>query len=183
MNKFSFFLTLLLLVSGSAFLPTRKINPGQVQLSGKQKQSIIAQMTKPKVVTKYADVVIQPSYNVASGFALVGLTLSVITESNFVHAGGIFLFLVGLFLYKQTGVVRFVFDGEALEIKKQFGKSSELLQGGENFAVGGRNRWNYSTFKDWSFIPSVYFPILFYFMETRDSPKGQFHLFPVILVS
>ena len=67
------------------------------------------------------------------------------------------------------------------------GKSGEEdLASRENFAVGGKNRWKYSSFLKWSFIPSKEVPIFMYFTESQtdaSKPGGQFHLFPVIMNS
>ena len=53
----------------------------------------------------------------------------------------------------MIGRVRFVFDKEALEIfvsKSNEGTGTETLkQSGQNFAVGGKNRWKYSSFTEW----------------------------------
>ncbi|KAK3001464.1 hypothetical protein RJ639_020564 [Escallonia herrerae] len=75
----------------------------------------------------------------------------------------------------RTTRVRFVFDGEALEVKV----GEELEEAGENVFVGGKNRWKYSKFVNWElWWPN--FPILVYFKETQTKPEGQVHFFPVI---
>ena len=56
-----------------------------------------------------------------------------------------------------------------------------IKQSKENFAVGGRNRWSYKSFKNWYFVPNKDFPVFMYFSETQTKPEGQFHLFPVIM--
>ena len=74
------------------------------------------------------------------------------------------------------------FDDEAMEVFVK--KNDEELASRENFAVGGQNRWKYSTFLKWSFIPTKEFPIFMYFTESQTDPSkegGQFHLFPVIM--
>ena len=43
---------------------------------------------------------------------------------------------------------------------------------GENFAVGGENRWAYSSFVNWDFFPSADLPVLVYFKETQ-TPQDQ----------
>ena len=48
---------------------------------------------------------------------------------------------------------------------------------GENFAVGGENRWAYSSFVNWEFFPSVDLPILVYFKETQ-TPQDQWDVGP-----
>ena len=88
--------------------------------------------------------------------------------------------LLGAFLTVQSGKIKFVFDDEAMEI---FVIKDGEDTSRENFAVGGRNRWKYSTFTEWSFLPSKELPVLVYFKETQTRPEGQFHLFPVIVNS
>mmetsp|Transcript_4046 Transcript_4046/g.5556 ORF Transcript_4046/g.5556 Transcript_4046/m.5556 type:complete len:92 (+) Transcript_4046:173-448(+) len=65
---------------------------------------------------------------------------------------------------------------------------------GENFVVGGANRWTYDSFVNWDFFPSIKFPILVYFKETQTPQEqwnegpgqfdkaggGQIHFFPAI---
>ena len=91
--------------------------------------------------------------------------------------------LLGLLLIIQTGKVRFVFDNEAMEVfvARKDEKGEELNASRENFVVGGKNRWKYSTFTNWFFIPNKNFPILMYFKENQTSAEGQVHLFPVIM--
>ncbi len=98
--------------------------------------------------------------------------------------------------------VKFVFDSEAMEVRI----GEDLRQSGENFAVGGENRWKYDTFTNWTFFPAnssdgvtngkFPFPILVYFKETQ-TPKenwtqgpggfdkkpgtGQIHFFPAVV--
>lgn len=119
--------------------------------------------------------------------------------------GGFFL-LLGLFLVVQTLRIRFVFDDDAFEVKTkpfdQLFSSSPLAATGENFAVGGENRWRYDSFVNWQFFPSEDIPILVYFKETqtpedkwavgpgemansaealaKGAVKGQVHFFPCI---
>lgn len=102
--------------------------------------------------------------------------------------------------------VRFVFDDDAFEVKtKAFDElfsSAPLVSTGDNFAVGGDNRWAYDSFVNWEFFPSEALPILVYFKETqtpqdkwdvgpgemsnsaealaRGAVKGQVHFFPCI---
>ncbi|KAL3839831.1 hypothetical protein ACJIZ3_024422 [Penstemon smallii] len=64
------------------------------------------------------------------------------TAGAFVYADNLLaavpIGLLGLLLLVQTTRVRFVFDGEALEVKV----GDELKESGENAFVGGKNRWN-----------------------------------------
>ena len=62
--------------------------------------------------------------------------------------------LLGILFLVQTARVRFVFDDEAFEVKAKeidalFEDDSQLISSGENFAVGGENRWAYSSFVNW----------------------------------
>lgn len=88
--------------------------------------------------------------------------------------------LLGAFLTVQSGKIKFVFDEEAMEI---FVVKNGEDTSRENFAVGGKNRWKYSSFTEWAFLPSKELPVLVYFKETQTRPEGQFHLFPVIVNS
>jgi|LauGreStaDraftv2_3_1035109.scaffolds.fasta_scaffold59474_1 hypothetical protein len=121
--------------------------------------------------------VIDSNYNVALGFTGLGVA-SCFTGNLLV---GLPSAALGALLFKQTGRVRFVFDSEAMEVKVNKG-NEELTNSGENFAVGGRNRWSYKTFTRWGMVPSKEFPVFMYFYETQtDKDKEQFHLFPVIM--
>ena len=97
-------------------------------------------------------------------------------------------------------------QGESIEVKTKpledlFGSDS-LSATGENFAVGGENRWPLSSVVNWEFFPSEDVPILVYFKETatpedkwdvgpgqwanseealsKGAVKGQVHFFPCI---
>ena len=73
----------------------------------------------------------------------------------------------------QTFRIRFVFDDEAFEVKT-LDFSGGLGQTGENFAVGGENRWSYDSFVNWDFLPSEDLPILVYFkVGTPESPLAM----------
>eukprot|EP00316_Scyphosphaera_apsteinii_P022716 CAMPEP_0119310576 /NCGR_PEP_ID=MMETSP1333-20130426/19654_1 /TAXON_ID=418940 /ORGANISM="Scyphosphaera apsteinii, Strain RCC1455" /LENGTH=167 /DNA_ID=CAMNT_0007314791 /DNA_START=261 /DNA_END=764 /DNA_ORIENTATION=- len=91
--------------------------------------------------------------------------------------GGFFVAL-GILLLVQTLRIRFVFDDDSLEVQ-----SIDLLAGGslertgENFAVGGDNRWAYSTFVNWEFFPSYDLPILVYFKEVQ-TPEDKWQVGP-----
>jgi len=122
-------------------------------------------------------VVISPDYKLAGGFFTMGALASSLGDNIVVGAP---LLLIGAFLGLQTSRVRFEFDNEALEVKLEK-SDGELVDSGENFKVGGQNRWKYSTFTHWQFYPSEELPILVYFKETQTSPEGQIHFFPVIM--
>lgn len=128
--------------------------------------------------TKMEPVTIDGDYRLAAG---CGVTAALALSQQNLLAGVPLSALTAL-LAVQTGRVKFVFDDEAMEVfvKKNDGE----LGSRENFAVGGQNRWKYTTFLKWAFIPSKEFPIFMYFTESQTDPKkegGQFHLFPVIM--
>ena len=138
----------------------------------------------------------------AAGIAVAGTLVLVVPWV----CGG-FLLLLGLFLVVQTLRIRFVFDDTDFEVKTKafeeiFSGDAGLGTTGDNFAVGGDNRWAYSSFVNWDFFPSEALPILVYFKETqtpqdkwdvgpgkwansaealgRGAAKGQVHFFPCI---
>lgn len=116
-------------------------------------------------------VIPDPDYRIPVVF--LGLAGGLVYTNNLLPAAPIGL--LGLLLLFQTTRVRFVFDGEALEVKV----GEQLQDSGENVFVGGKNRWKYSTFVNWElWWPS--FPVLVYFKETQTKPEGQIHFFPVI---
>ncbi|KAH6761085.1 hypothetical protein C2S52_008212 [Perilla frutescens var. hirtella] len=116
-------------------------------------------------------VIPDPDYRIP--VVLLGMTGGFVYADNLVAA--VPIGLLGLLLLVQATRVRFVFDGEALEVKV----GDQLQDSGENVFVGGQNRWKYSTFVNWElWWPS--FPILVYFKETQTKPEGQIHFFPVI---
>lgn len=90
--------------------------------------------------------------------------------------------LLGILFLVQTARVRFVFDDEAFEVKAKeidalFEDDSQLISSGENFAVGGENRWAYSSFVNWDFFPSEDLPVLVYFKETQ-TPQDKWDVGP-----
>mmetsp|Transcript_49159 Transcript_49159/g.106917 ORF Transcript_49159/g.106917 Transcript_49159/m.106917 type:complete len:239 (-) Transcript_49159:140-856(-) len=150
-------------------------------------------------------VVIQEDYRLAAIFFTLGLVLS----SALPYAGfgfGLFVLLLGVLFFVQTGRLRFIFDEEAFELKT-VGGDEKLNESGENVLVGGENRWKYKSFVNWEFFPKGLVeqgipPILVYFKETQtpkekwmkgpgasaNSPEaieggavaGQVHFFPCI---
>ena len=145
--------------------------------------------------------VIEEDYRLAA--ALAGIGLVIIVAPALIGAP---LLILGTFLLFQTLRIRFVFDDDAFEVQTKplddlFG-SSELTNTGENFAVGGENRWTYDSFVNWEFFPSEDVPVLVYFKETqtpqdkwdvgpgqwangaealaKGAAKGQVHFFPCI---
>jgi Protein of unknown function (DUF3119) len=104
--------------------------------------------------------------------------------------GGVALIftLFAAFLAFQTTTLRFTFDETAFSLVSNDGSSI-----GDNIKVGGENRWKYSAFQNWAFLPSDDLPLLVYFRETQtpvenraeapivvDNLDGQAHFFPSI---
>ena len=146
--------------------------------------------------------VVPEDYKVAAGFIGFGVVTLVAPWL----LGG-FSLVLGLFLVFQTLRIRFVFDDDSFEVKTKeldqiFSGEDSLTNTGENFAVGGENRWPYSSFVNYDFFPTESFPILVYFKETatpadkwdvgpgqwangeealaKGAVKGQVHFFPCI---
>ena len=145
--------------------------------------------------------VIDPSYNLGLGSAAIGLisaaigNLPAIKNGSGINLpakilGGIFFWfsLFAAFFSFQSTTLRFEFDETSFALVKS---SGERL--GENVIVGGENKWIYSSFVNWAFLPSEKFPILVYFKETQtpkekwveapivvDEAEGQVHYFPAI---
>ena len=142
---------------------------------------------------------IDPSYNLALGAFGVGLVggfledlrdqenEKLITAKLFGAVALVFTLFAG-FLAFQTTTLRFTFDDTAFSLVRPDGSSI-----GDNIKVGGENRWEYSKFVNWDFLPNDQLPILVYFKETQtpeenraDAPivvddlAGQAHFFPVI---
>jgi len=129
---------------------------------------------------KYETVVVPPDFRLAAGFVAGGAALCLAANN---YAAGVPIGLIGAFLALQTTRVRFEFDADSLEVKilKKDGDAETLADSGDNFAVGGANRWKYDTFTNWEMYPSPSLPILVYFKETQTIPEGQIHFFPVIM--
>lgn len=137
-------------------------------------------------------VVVDSDFTLSYAFAALG-SLLIVTSHPIL--GGLNIFFSS-FLAIQAKRIRFVFDEDSFELKNaDFGASSEvLLESGENFVVGGANRWRYDTFVNWDFFPNVNTPILVYFKENQTPQEkwdegpgqldkiggGQVHFFPAI---
>merc|ERR1712032_1609602 len=96
------------------------------------------------------------------------------------------------FVIFQTTTLRFGFNENSFSLVKSDGTS--LVR--ENVVVGGENKWKYSSFQNYGYLPSSKFPILVYFRETQtplenredvdvpilklDDLDGQVHYFPAI---
>ncbi len=144
-----------------------------------------AAVAKPKTPT-IPDVVIDSDYTLAAVFASIGLSSFLLGHDIFTSVfGGLFVLLATLFAV-QASRIRFVFDGEAFELKNAGGDDEQLTDSGENFVVGGANRWTYDSFVNYEFFPKGSpIPILVYFKETQTvkedgSNDGQIHFFPAI---
>ena len=142
---------------------------------------------------------IDPSYNLALGAFGLGLTGGFLEDLRKENGdklptakifGGIALIftIFSAFLTFQTTTLRFGFDEDSFSLVRSDGSSL-----GENVVVGGENKWAYSSFKNWDFLPSEDFPILVYFKEDQtpvenreeapivvDDLVGQVHFFPAI---
>ncbi|KAF9613508.1 hypothetical protein IFM89_008355, partial [Coptis chinensis] len=111
-----------------------------------------------KSVQKRETVIPEPDYRIP--VVLIGVAGGLAYVDNLLAAAPIGL--LGLLLLFQ-------------EVKV----GNELQESGENVFVGGKNRWNYSSFVNWElWWPN--FPVLVYFKETQTKPEGQVHFFPVI---
>ena len=142
---------------------------------------------------------VDPSYNLAIGAFGVGLAggfledlrdeegEKLLTAKPF-GALALLFTVFSLFLTFQTTTLRFGFDDDSFSLVKSDGSSM-----GENVVVGGENKWAYSSFKNYDFLPSADFPILVYFREDQtpaenredvplvvDNLEGQVHFFPAI---
>jgi len=147
-----------------------------------------------------SSVIAKEDYKLGASLAVTGI---VILAAPWLPGG--FFLLLGAFLLFQTLRIRFVFDEDAFEVQTKplddlF--SNDLTNTGENFAVGGENRWSYSSFVNYDFFPGERLPILVYFKETqtpqdkwdvgpgqwangpdalaKGAVKGQVHFFPCI---
>lgn len=157
-----------------------------------------AASTKEPEVKRIPDKLIDSDYNLAYAFLAIGALIVLLFQFSVFGAlaGGIHAIL-GSFFFIQARRIRFVFDETCFELKNvDFNtKDDEVLQklrdSGENFVVGGKNRWAYDTFVNWEFFPSENVPVLVYFKETQtkkdtlaewdgDEDAGQVHFFPAI---
>ena len=111
-----------------------------------------------------------------------GVGLSTIGSNPY---AGIPVAILGGLLARNVRRINVVCDNEYFEILVNKGTDNQpkLEPGSQNFFVGGRNRWKFSTFYKWGFWPSKECPVLFYFRENQTKPEGQFHLTPVLFVS
>jgi len=145
---------------------------------------------------------VDPSYNLAIGAFGVGLAGGFLEDvrkadgeklpTSKIFGGVALLFTIfAAFLTFQTTTLRFSFDDDSFALVKSNGSPLS-----ENVVVGGENKWTYSSFKNWEFLPNANFPILVYFKEDQtpvdnreevpivvDDFEGQVHFFPAIASS
>lgn len=169
------------------------------------KKDVAVEPEKPKI----PNVVVDSDYTLTYLFAAIGIFViltspdkscvdgSLICPPSIwgVVQGGLNL-LFASFLAIQAKRIRFVFDETSFELKNvdlSATDDSILKDSGENFVVGGANRWTYDSFVNYDFFPKA-FPILVYFKETQtpedswnEGPGsmdkvggGQIHFFPAI---
>mmetsp|Transcript_73604 Transcript_73604/g.204561 ORF Transcript_73604/g.204561 Transcript_73604/m.204561 type:complete len:258 (+) Transcript_73604:53-826(+) len=135
---------------------------------------------QPEPKKEEPPVVIKEDYTLSAVFLGVGATLCALLP--FVGFGiGLLILLLGILFYVQTGRIRFVFDGDAFELKTA-DAGAELQKSGENIVVGGENRWKYASFVNWEFFPKGFVenglpPVLVYFKETQ-TPKQEWNTGP-----
>lgn len=172
------------------------------------KQQKEVEEVKPKI----PDVVVDSDYTLSYVFAAIGIFIILTSPSAScvvgenggicppsvwgVVQGGLNV-LFASFLAVQAKRIRFVFDETSFELKNvDLGASKDevLKASGENFVVGGANRWSYDSFVNYDFFPSAKYPILVYFKETQTASEkwmegpgqldkvggGQIHFFPAI---
>ena len=186
--------------SGAAFLASSALkmssseNKGPFDFLSGIFQSDEAKQVEPEKPA-LPDVVIDPDFNIALAFAGVGVLIVLLTQGSLygIIQGGITL-LFASFLAIQATRIRFVFDQTSFELKNVGGNDDELTDSGENFVVGGENRWAYDSFVNYDFFPSRGLPILVYFKENQTPEEkwnegpggldkvggGQLHFFPAI---
>lgn len=143
---------------------------------------------------------VDPSYNLAIGAFGIGLSFGFLEDlrdgedeklltAKPSGALAVIFTVFSLFLAFQTTTLRFAFDDDSFSLVSAGGAKLER----ENVVVGGENKWKYSSFKNYDFLPSKDFPILVYFREDQtpaenreevpivvDTLDGQVHFFPAI---
>jgi len=143
--------------------------------------------------------VVDPSYNLAIGAFGIGLGMGFgedlrdgegekLLTAKFFGAFAVLFTVFSLFLAFQTTTLRFAFDDDSFSLVQASGAKMQ-----DNVVVGGENRWKYSSFSNYDFLPSKGFPILVYFREDQtpaenreevplviDTLEGQVHFFPAI---
>jgi len=67
----------------------------------------------------------------------------------------------------QKNACEFAVRPAATRVVQLFSSDMRLVKTGDNFAVGGVNRWKYESIVNWEFFPSEALPILVYFKEIQ----------------
>lgn len=143
---------------------------------------------------------VDPSYNLAIGAFGIGLAAGFLEDlrdgageklltAKFFGAFAVIFTAFSLFLAFQTTTLRFAFGEDSFSLVSASGDKLEQ----ENVVVGGENKWRYSSFSNYDFLPSRDFPVLVYFREDQtpvevreevpivvDTLEGQVHFFPAI---
>ena len=192
-RSITFILAAVLTCTSSAFV----VSPSATS-TGSMVSSNFALLPKSSTSLGMMELV-DPSYNLAIGAFGVGLAggfledlrdkdgEKLLTAKPF-GAFALLFTVFSLFLAFQTTTLRFGFDEDSFSLLKSDGSAF-----GENVVVGGENKWAYSSFKNYDFLPSADFPILVYFREDQtpaenreevplvvDNLDGQVHFFPAI---
>jgi Protein of unknown function (DUF3119) len=109
--------------------------------------------------------------------------------------------LIAALLWVQTRRVRLVFEKDSFEFYNIKGPSLDFDKGAwlerkpDNYVSGTINRWKYDNITNWSFFPSLDYPLIVYFKETETPMEewekwhaifdtygeGQPHFFPGIV--
>lgn len=173
-----------------------------------------------KFIPKKGDVVLDPAYSLGYGSIFIGFLLTLFFSDPMCNANdfggfcppttwGFFIgsqfALFGAICALQAYRLRFIVTKDGyFTIKnvssepgsgtfKKSGKA-ELEDWGENYVVGGKNRWALKKFINYKFFPNEFFPVLVYFKEVQTSKdkwdmgigvldkrgNGQMHWFPAI---
>ena len=133
-------------------------------------------------------VVLEPDYRLAGALAGGAGLVTLGVPLGLGLPLGAPLGALAAFLASRANTVRLVFDADALEVMTTAGAGGTAAAGGagglrasgENFAVGGSNRWAYTDIVEWALYPTAEAPALVYFRERQTRPEGQGHLFPVL---
>lgn len=184
--------------AGTTIVPTTASIPSTQQHTAAQQQRSSSSSSWALSATGLE--LVDPSYNLAIGAFGIGLAAGfledlrdgqgekLLTAKPFGGLAVIFC-LFSLFLAFQTTTLRFAFDEDSFSLVSANGARLEQ----ENVVVGGENKWKYSSFSNYDFLPSKDFPVLVYFREDQtpaenreevplvvDTLEGQVHFFPAI---
>ena len=100
---------------------------------------------------------INPSYNLAAGSAVLGTIFGGLENfkgptAKLFGGGAIAFTLFGGFLAYQSSTIRFQFNDTHFSLVNINSKQQQQI--GQNIVVGGDNSWKYDTFVNWDFLPS-----------------------------